>query len=283
MDTCIELVRWYNRACPFHWQKGRLTRWAERRNRWQQGMCLVNGIQGSARMRLDLSRQFERTIYLNYHEVQTARVLRALLRPGDTFVDGGANLGVFTLLGAARVSPGGRVYAFEPHPEFLQRLHEHVSLNDASNVTVVPKGCWDSAGTATLHYYRYGEGGKEGPGGLQPSAAIEFHSETARIDDIVPGPVKVVKLDVEGAEFAALRGMERLIRSESPPNLIVELSAVSASNFRFTPRELVDWVMRACPAYRIRTLLRRSIEPFDPRRLPHLLANGRCVNLWFGF
>src|SRR5690606_5085565 len=55
--------------------------------------------------------------------------IRALLRPGDTFIDVGANIGLLSLLGAHAVGARGRVIAFEPAPDMHERLRWHIDTN----------------------------------------------------------------------------------------------------------------------------------------------------------
>ena len=104
-------------------------------------------------------------------------------------------------------------------------------------------------------------------------------AETERIGDLVEGPVKVLKLDVEGAELAALRGASTLFH-ESPPHVIVELSRISSEELGFTYEELVDWVLRR-GRWRVRVLRGRLIEPLRWKRLHPFLETGRTVNVWF--
>jgi hypothetical protein len=60
--------------------------------------------------------------------------IRRALRPGDVFVDVGANIGWFTLLGARAVAPGGSVVAIEASPDTARRLDEALALNHIDNV-----------------------------------------------------------------------------------------------------------------------------------------------------
>jgi len=120
----------------------------------------IDGVHTTISMRLDLSNPFEYAIALNSFEIATAHVIRRLLRSGDLFVDGGAHIGVFSLLASQRVGPGGQVYAFEPHPDFRLRLKDHLTMNRYNNVRVIPKGCWEKVGTFIPEYYDYGSGAK---------------------------------------------------------------------------------------------------------------------------
>ncbi|MDW8320126.1 MAG: FkbM family methyltransferase, partial [Armatimonadota bacterium] len=65
---------------------------------------------------------------------QDSKVLRQLLRPGDVYIDVGANIGHLALEAAQCVGEAGQVYAFEAHPTIAQYLRENVQLNRFSNV-----------------------------------------------------------------------------------------------------------------------------------------------------
>ena len=81
------------------------------------------------------------TLYINdEYEPEVVAKLRELLKPGMTFCDVGANMGVLTLLAARLVGPAGRVFSFEPFPQNAAVVRHNVALNGFANVTVVEAG-----------------------------------------------------------------------------------------------------------------------------------------------
>jgi FkbM family methyltransferase len=159
------------------------------------------------------------------YEELTAQLFERAITPGMTVLDLGANIGFYTLLAAPRVLPGGRVFAFEPAPENVELLRKNVAANGLEHVTVVPKACSDSAGRVTLHLSPRGKGlhtiGAAGNGW----ASLEI--ETVRLDEFFDDPrfiVDVAKIDIEGAETRALRGMERLIARSPRMKLLTEIN-----------------------------------------------------------
>jgi len=151
--------------------------------------------------------------YFEFHEM---RFVRALLQPGDGFIDGGANIGVYSLLSAGVVGPRGRVDAFEPDPLAAKRLRENVVLNQLSNVVVHEAAIGDRPGKA-----RFTQGwdvSNRMVSQNQPvQEAIEFNA--VRLDDALqPGARYMIgKLDLEGAELAALRGAVSHLQTANPP------------------------------------------------------------------
>lgn len=157
--------------------------------------------------------------WLGSYEAEVQELLVSLVRPGSVVYDLGANAGFFTLLASRLVGPAGKVYAFEPLPANLDVLRRHLALNRAANVTVVAAAVGDRDGSARFEgsgsKARLGDGGAHG-------TAIEVTA--VRIDTLIAhgelAPATLVKLDVEGAELAALQGMDRLLRDVRPRLLI---------------------------------------------------------------
>src|SRR5262245_21914704 len=80
------------------------------------------------------------------------------LKPGDIFVDIGANAGIFTAMGAKQVGPRGCVIAIEPAPKMVDRLRANVAANGFTNVAVVEMAVGSTSGYQTLHLKRGSHG-----------------------------------------------------------------------------------------------------------------------------
>ncbi len=147
-------------------------------------------------------------------EVQEA--LSAHLRPGDVFYDIGAGVGFFTLLAARQVTPNGRVVALEPNPETAERLRRNVELNGLQNVEVIERAVAADNGRAVITSAGTASrlAGAEATG---PSAvAVSTVSIDRLVDELGGYQPSLVKLDIEGAECEALRGMTETIASAQP-------------------------------------------------------------------
>ena len=152
-------------------------------------------------------------------ETTTQPVLAALARRSRTFVDAGAYTGVYSLLTCA-ASPSLRVIAFEPNPAVVRLLCDNIAANKLDErVRVVRKALSDRTGSGS-----FAVGFDTTAGGLRRGALDEssFDVEVVRGDDELAGePVDLIKLDVEGAELAALHGMQEILR-KNQPRLVVE-------------------------------------------------------------
>jgi FkbM family methyltransferase len=138
-----------------------------------------------------------------------------LLAPGDCFIDAGANIGLMTLVGAARVGDLGRVISCEPSPATAELLRRNVRNNGFGWVDVVQAAVADAPGRAELVEFGAGAGVSSLAPETRAGGAVTV-VELVRLDDLaraLPAPPALVKLDVEGAEVKALRGAPELLAS----------------------------------------------------------------------
>jgi FkbM family methyltransferase len=245
---------------------------------------IYNRIQGSLHMRLDLSVDFERDIYLNTSNMEIISVFRKLLRPGDGVVDGGANLGFLSLVAWQCVGPHGNVYSFEPQPGALELLAENIRLNQADNVIIVPKALWHETGTSKL--YEFAEADHDLPSlGKRADKQVsrEIIVETVRMDDIVRQPIRLYKLDIEGAEWSAMRGSQKILFSTPPPHVLIELNPRTCEPFGHKAIEVVDWFLEHAPNRRMHLIRSRNRHRVDRDDLDRLFERkpNKSHNVWF--
>jgi FkbM family methyltransferase len=145
--------------------------------------------------------------------------MRRYLRPGDGFIDGGANEGMFTLLAAQLVGPTGAVHAFEAVPAFVDRLRGNVHANRLDWVTVHDMAIGAEPGRVPLVLNGVGSRIRaEGEEATGPEISVR------RLDDVLPErPFAMGKLDVEGAEHRALLGADQLTAQGKPAVWMLEL------------------------------------------------------------
>lgn len=144
------------------------------------------------------------------------------LRPGDGFIDAGANVGVYTLLAAKLVGSAGTVHAFEGGPQTVERLRENVALNGLRQVHVHGAALADREGTVRFTVGRAATSGDRIARDVDPvTASVEVPSVT--LDALAGDDFAMAKLDLEGAEPLALRGAARLLAAQNPPVWELEL------------------------------------------------------------
>ena len=151
-------------------------------------------------------------LLLGTYEPEQSGLFHQHIRPGDQILDIGAAAGYYTLLSAKLVGNTGRVVSFEPDPNNLQFLRSHVEQNRLDQVTILPIALADETGTA-----RFGGGTGTGTGRLCNDGPTEV--AVRRLDDVAAEMdlrPRHLKIDVEGAEMAVLRGGQRLIEKYRP-------------------------------------------------------------------
>jgi len=155
--------------------------------------------------------------WLGVYEQEKQSALAAAVRPGDVVYDVGANVGFYSLLASALVGPAGAVFAFEPLPRNLAILRRHLALNRAANVRVIAGAVADRPGVA-----RFDTSGIPEMARLSDAGGLEV--PTVRLDDLLAAgqiaPPAVMKIDVEGAEYAALCGARGLLARHRPALLL---------------------------------------------------------------
>lgn len=202
--------------------------------------------------------------------------MQSTLSRGNVFVDVGANVGYFTLLGARLVGPEGLVVAVEAHPDLAGILRRNVVINGVHGyVTTHHRAAW-SENTELQFNLREHFAGNSSIGTLDsPSRAMLGDTErpisvqAVRLDDLLadlPRPVDVVKIDVEGAEVHAFAGLERTL--EANPNLVImfEWARAQIESVGDTPSALADLV----DSYAFKLTLLETGETTDTERLLEL-------------
>jgi FkbM family methyltransferase len=159
--------------------------------------------------------------YLGSFEPHSINAMRDHVKPGDTVLDVGANIGLFTIEGAQAIGPSGSLIAIEAAPSHANSVRESASLNQMTNVEVVSVAVGDSDGEATLTLPRDTNFGMFTLGAVDGDES--FKVPVKRIDDIVAGrKIDFIKMDIEGSEYRALLGAKETLRSRPP--ILIELN-----------------------------------------------------------
>jgi FkbM family methyltransferase len=233
---------------------------------WRGGGAIESRFPGGEVVRL---RAAWRNLSWNPEEYAA---FRAAVRPGDIVVDAGANVGGYALLFGQWVGPGGRVYAFEPDPRAFAALVDHVTLNGLAD-RVMPIAA--ALGNVT------------GPTRLRLASASGLSRVTAGAEDDAPDATvpsialddfcaresfraSVIKIDVEGAELAVLRGARQAIAAMgSDVRLFVEMHPAVWTAFGYS----ADDIVAECRGAGL------SLERLDGSRAGLWDVEGVCLRL----
>lgn len=144
--------------------------------------------------------------------------LSDFLRPGQCALDVGANVGGLSIAMSRLVGPTGQVHAFEANRRLVPVLQRDLGLNGASNVTVVNRAAWSKSGEQLPFYCDDRMWAQSSSLVYKVSDSTET-IETVCMDDYVAQhslSPRVIKVDVEGAEYEVLRGTEKTLRAQAP-------------------------------------------------------------------
>jgi FkbM family methyltransferase len=177
-----------------------------------------------------------------WEPVETSLVLR-LLRPGDVFVDVGANIGYFSVLAASVVGAQGAVFAFEPDPDNYRLLRANVELNGLGHcVTAVEAALADTEGDGRLFLSADNLGDHQVYAGDAPrsSVPIALLHGSRYLAGRLPR-LDLLKVDTQGAEFQVMAGLMPLLQSlAQPPRILIELTPHSLRAAGASGRALLE-------------------------------------------
>lgn len=199
------------------------------------------------------------------HEAETVNWVRRIVKPGMVALDIGAHAGYYSVLLAKQMKGAGKIFAFEPNPETLEILNKNVGR--FKNVTVIPYAVSDAEGTAELFDYlvmsasgslHYDEsiaavqqaslsGNDFGDGVKAESELKRFSVQTINLDNFLPSigvnAVDFIKMDIEGAELTALKGMREIIESSSKLRLVMEYNPQALKAVVLPPENAIAEVL----------------------------------------
>jgi FkbM family methyltransferase len=228
-------------------------------NRDSRGAALIRTARWQAWKRL-IRHPFDLTVYENmkiraYPDGQASRFfyfgplpdhpemtfIQRYLRPGDGFIDCGANEGVYTLLAAKLVGSAGEVHAFEAVPLYLTRLRANIRANHLTMVTVHSDAVGAEPGR--MPFVIRGVGSRiQTREDLVPTANT-VDVNIVRLDDVLPDRDWAMgKLDIEGAEHQALAGAEKILARGEPAVLMLELVDRFLIRFGSTVTQVREWL-----------------------------------------
>ncbi|MCC7009105.1 MAG: FkbM family methyltransferase [Acidobacteria bacterium] len=235
-------LAWYLRHVPDHPGRWRLAslavEWAPHLKE-RKTPVTIRARQG--RFRVDGTSQTGRMLFATgEYEPGSTRILERALKPGDTMIDVGANIGYFAVVASRAVGPHGRVLAFEPQPDVRRRLAANLDLNALTNVTVRSEALGASSGEVTLYTGPRDDTGLASLRPLPESTAVTI--PLVRFDDLWDGsPVRLIKIDVEGAEMEVLAGMAGCLRRDHP-DVIAEVTDEYLRALGSSARAMFDWM-----------------------------------------
>jgi FkbM family methyltransferase len=179
----------------------------------------------------------------NFEKAEIQYIIESL-NPGDTFLDIGANGGIFTVIAANKVGVKGHVYAFEPGLRELEILRRNIEINNLKNVTVIESAVGDATGKTRFAISQDGAMNSLAENS-HPGQKIESWQEVqiTTLDDFLKSAeinrVDFIKIDVEGAEKLVIEGATNLLCSQDKLTILFEASDYNSLAFGYSTKDLI--------------------------------------------
>ena len=153
-----------------------------------------------------------------YFEEEMLDSFMSYLKPGMTFVDIGANIGQHTLFVSRVVGPTGNVISFEPIPHLYEQIKRSTEANAMTNISLFNLGCGDRESRETLYINKANIGASSIVASLKDSKEEQITIHIIKAEDklLTYKKIDLIKIDVEGYEYQALLGLEKIIERDKP-------------------------------------------------------------------
>ena len=208
---------------------------------------------GGFKMSCDVAEMMQRQFYYfgtYLIEEEIIRCWQSMAKGAKTILDVGANAGIYSLAALA-IQPDASVHAFEPTPEIANRLRATAKLNGLDHLYVHEAAVSKRAGAATLRRFRgelgtnegmnfVSEDGIDGDGEKVQTVSLDQFCQEHSIDN-----VDLLKVDIQGHEYAALKGAEQLIRAGRIKTIFMELNWAQGSHSICPATESVQFLKQA--------------------------------------
>lgn len=184
-------------------------------------------------------------MYLGLPEYGEMKFLLDILKKHDNFIDVGANMGAYSLIASSKIKDGN-IFSFEPSPKISLKLYENINLNQKKeNIRVITKVVSDKTGFINFdissnpdyHHISHSAKGKS-----------ILRLKTTTLDKFISSSkikhIKLIKIDVEGAELLVLKGMQRSLAAKLVDFLIVEINPEALRGFGFLPQQVFNYLKK---------------------------------------
>jgi FkbM family methyltransferase len=217
-----DLLGKFLKSSPSFRGKWRLQRlWA---NTLRSGDQRIASLPDGSVVEVDMVIPYEQMVWLQVEEWNELRFLQTKLKKDETFIDVGANIGLWTLVAASTVGPNGHVFSYEPNPATFKKLIANIQGNSLQDrITPIQMAVTQSSGSVLFSCPN--EHNLSAICGKSPNARTDvIEVDTVALDSLVGKvPIAGMKLDTEGFELDCLKGASRIIQDNSPW-LIVEFN-----------------------------------------------------------
>jgi FkbM family methyltransferase len=214
-----------------------------------KGVTQISSYDRDLKIKLDLDEWIQQHIYfLGYFDPLGIRFIKNQLYEGEIFIDIGANVGAYSLIASRFVGKSGRVIAFEPASKSFLRLMKNISMNGLTNIIPERKAVIDRNTKIDLYISRNQNLGMSSifhhdleTGTTESVEAVSLDSYAEKLG---LSRISLIKIDIEGSEFLALKGMQKILDSMRP-KILIELKEETLANSGFQVKDVLDLLTKA--------------------------------------
>jgi FkbM family methyltransferase len=201
---------------------------------------------------LNTNIEHKKELFFDCYELPVIRMMKAVLRKGDTFIDVGANIGYISAIAMNLVGPQGQVHAFEPVRQYFKELKKLQKLNEKYRLHLNNVALGNKNGQCEIYCTK--------PPFIGGSTLIDkfliekIPQETKitkiiRLDEYIEKNnikgIKLIKIDVEGYEFPVLSGLEKYFKnSQNRPIIICEIVPSAYTISKLTRSQLITYMKK---------------------------------------
>tara|TARA_Y100000741_G_scaffold363815_1_gene352971 strand:+ start:3993 stop:4883 length:891 start_codon:yes stop_codon:yes gene_type:complete len=199
----------------------------------------IKKIQGS-RMKLNVNDPgiSKELLLYGFHEERTTNIVKKIIKPGMNLIELGANVGYYTLLESRLLNGKGKIFAIEPVPENFTSLNDNIKLNDHKNIETFNLAISDKKGEFDFFLTNESNwGSMVDPSSDKISKTMsdklkirhnnKIKVKAISIDDFVKEnnikEVNFIRMDIEGYEIEAIKGMKNTLKSNGNISLLIEI------------------------------------------------------------
>ncbi|MBL4862663.1 MAG: FkbM family methyltransferase [Crocinitomicaceae bacterium] len=211
-----------------------------------KGLVITSSYDNDLKIKLNIDDCIQQQIYfLDFYDKRGINFLKKHLKKGDGFIDIGANIGSYSLIASKLVGEHGKVHAFEPIEDVYNRLLFNVQLYDLENVTTCKKAIYETKDLLKFFVSSHENLGMSSIFHHDTESGHMERVEAISLDEYVSAlnieKINLIKIDIEGAELFALKGMQNTIK-KFRPIIVMEISEDVLQNSSIKSTDVIDFM-----------------------------------------
>lgn len=212
-------------------------------------VTVISSYDKDLKMKLDLDEWIQQQIYfLGYFDPRGIRYIKNQLYEGEVFVDIGANVGAYSLVASRLVGKSGKVIAFEPASKTFLRHTKNIIMNGLTNIILERKAVLDKNTQIDIYISTRHNMGMSSIFHHASESGVTEKVETISLDEYAEkkniSKISLVKIDIEGSEMLALRGMRKIIE-QFRPRILIELKEETLSGSDYQVNDIIEFLIHA--------------------------------------